>query len=456
MKPIDRLIKLKNVTSVDELASVITTIINGPNTLDNYIPAIIEEGEYTQEKGEDFYLKLVLKHQSIPLEKTWIKNNLSFGLEEPFENNKINKDAFIHNVITTRKYKSRDLYQLNPLLVSDQIDEYEYSNSDFVNAYFNEEYSNIKGNAVLKTTNNNKLEILKNVLKFFINDPLDNFYPKYELVAEFEYRLHDSRFLNFDGEFNTKTYFISVSAHKQNTLIHGSIIIPNLFENRTDNNRNVKVIDLHNNITRLHNSSHYNGDTVEGFVCFKKDVINVLKEDYYFYDLQIIEKNNTRNSYLIDVLEDKIVFWEGEYNKLPEVVKDSIDSYNFVPLDISNNRNLISSSMAAMQLSADWNWHLKLPPQYLLANSIRENYFKRAIDMDLTFIDPQNELDLKNFILKIELLTEIQLSNFKASSDVNRLLEIRNSGQKNKVSQDLRLLYQKYCYAIQSELNKWI
>lgn len=453
MKPKKYLEQLKPINTLPNLVKAIKSIFESFED-NNYIPAIIEEGSFTLEQGEDLYLKLVLKHQSLKLEKTWLKDNMAFGLEEPTDyRDNVNDSAFAHNIITYRKYKSRNLYQLNPLLVSDGINEYEYSNSNYVNAYLNDEYSNLKGLPVLKSTNDLKLMVLKKVFNNFINDPKSNIYPKFELVAEFEYRTHNNGFKNIkSNDYKSNDSFVRVDRNENAVLILGSVILPPFKSKKKESKRNIQVLDLTDLTPRPHNSSHYNGDTIEGFICFKSEVINVLNGYYYFYDLQMIDKNNIENTYLVDVLGDKVVFWEAEYNKLPDFIKEQIDPYNFVPVDKSG---IISQAMSAMQLEVDWNWDKKLSPEYMLANLIRERAFKRAIDMGLTFIEPKNEAELKEFILKVESLTNVKLERFNSASvDVKQLNNIRNGANMDKSVNDLKLLYLKYCYAIQMEYKK--
>jgi hypothetical protein len=420
---------------------------------DDYIPAIIEEGNFTSVHGDDFYLKLVLKHQSIDLGTTWLKDNMAFHLEEPTEvRNEVNNGAFIHNVVVHRRYKSRSIYQLNPLLVSESIDEYEVTNSIHINAFFNDEYSNIQGFPVLKSTNEVKLLVLKKVFNDFINDPNNNIFPKFELIAEFEYRTHENHFGKIERIYKKEDSYVKADKGDKSIVILGSVKIPLPKNEKIRKSRNVQVVDLGEFKPRKHNFNHFNGDTIEGFVCFRPDVINVLKEYYFFYDLQIVEKKNINNTYLIDVLGDKIVFWEAEYNKLPKEIKNKIDFYNYVPKDING---IISEAMSAMQLEVDWDWDKKLSPSLTLANLIREKVFNRALDIGLSFIEPQNMSDLKKFILKIESLTNVRLERFNQNSEeVKQLISIREGSEIKEALSDLNLLYQKYCYAIQMEYKK--
>jgi len=444
--------QIKHTNSLQSLIKKIISIFRDFDG-DEYIPAIIEEGNFTVDKGDDFYLKLVLKHQSIELQTTWLKSNMSFGLEEPTDfGNRVNNGAFTHNVITYRRYKSRNLYQLNPLLVSELINEYENTNTVYVNAFYNDEYSNIQGMPVLKSSNEMKLMVLKKVFTDFINDPNSNIYPKFELVAEFEYRTHNNHLTDNKSVYKTRDSYVKFDKNDNSIFVLGSIKIPFTKGKEKRKSRNIQVIDLTNLDTRKHNFNHYDGDNVEGFVCFRLDVMNVLKEFYYFYDLQMVDKVNIDNTYLVDVLEDKIVFWEAEYNKLPNQIKDKIDSYNFVPKD---KKDFISEAMFTMQLEANWDWDKKLSPEYKLANLIREKAFNRAIDLGLSFIKPKNEEGLKQFILKIEALTDIKLEKFNQNSeDVKKLINIRQGESSEIDPKDIYLLYQKYCYAVQMEYSK--
>ncbi|MGL5558660.1 MAG: hypothetical protein ACRDC3_05875, partial [Paraclostridium dentum] len=215
--------------------------------------------------------------------------------------------------------------------------------------------------------------------------------------------------------------------------------------------RSIKVVDLNSGDEREHNPNHYDGDTTEGFICFNTDVIEILRNYYFFYDLHIFDKDNIENRYLIDVLDDKVVFWEGEYNKLPRFIKDKIDIYNFVP-EIKNG--IISQAMSAMQLEVDWNWNEKLSPDYKLANAIREVSFNRALDLGITFITPNNIEEMKHFILNIEKLKNIKLERFNTrAKDVSILIKIRDEIKLDEDIKDLQLLYKKYCYAIYREMK---
>lgn len=435
---------LTRIRRLDTLDKLVAEIQNIYKEFDNeeYIPAILEEGKFTVEEGEDFYLKLILKHHDVKIKTTWLKNNLSYGLSEPRDRD---FGAFIHNVIVYRNYKSRNLYQVNPLITNEQVNEYQYDNSMFINAYYNDEYSNLKGKPVLKSNENTKLFVLKDILKDYINDPKGNVYPKYELVAEFEYRTHNNKIKEIESkEYKLNNAYIRVDVTDNSTLVLGSVLVP--FNNKIlKKPREIQVVDLMTLKIRDHNPKNYTGDRDEGLVYFKKDIIDVIRENYYIYNLQIIDKNEIDNQYLIDILDDKIMFFEGEYNKLPKSIKDKIDSYNFVP---SEKIDMISEAMKSWQLEGNWHWEDKLLPNYKLASLIRNKSFSNAIDLSLSFEYPKSKADFRDFITKIEKLTEIKLESFNVQSkDVSTIILIRDGLAEDKLV-DLNTAYLKYCYAI--------
>ena len=274
---------LKNLKNLTELETYIRNIFIKDED-ERYIPAIIEVGDYTIEEGDDFYLKLVLVHHKVALKKTWLKENLAFSIIDPDSDNESIYNLFVENVITTRKVKGNSLYQLNPLMVSDSIDEYEYDNNFIINSYYNDEYSNIKGIPVLKSSENIKLLVVKDVLSLYLNKLGTNVYPKYKLIAEYEYRTHIKQEYFKAGNFNTECGIHDVLIDEQGMRVMGSVEVE-IAESKYDlNKRNVKVVDLAMGAERMHNPKNFDDDRDAGLIIFKKDVIDILKKEYYFYD----------------------------------------------------------------------------------------------------------------------------------------------------------------------------
>ncbi|PGM84731.1 hypothetical protein CN957_06735 [Bacillus cereus] len=446
--------KLQKLTSTEDIISFIRGIYE--NTEGLYIPALVSEGNFIGELKADFYVKLVLKHTELTINKTWLIGNLSFCLPTFFnikELNEENSHMFIHNLIVYKNYRNASIYQVNPLLTAmESYQENGVKNLKYVEAYFDKEYQSNKGNLILDYNNKENNEYL-NVLKSFLAEHVVHEEQKwkhpYELVAEFEYRNINHSPLK-ENYTNTSSGFIDYfHSNEHGVNLRGSIKIPLKYSQ--SNTRSVKVIDLGTNEERKHNPNHYNGDIEEGFVVFSKEAMEILQQEYFFYDIQMIEKNYLENAVLVDYLGDRVVFWEAEYNKLPSQLKDKIDKYNIVPADTK----IISKAMYSMQLAASWNWDKDLEPDKKLAYIIKNKMFERAIDMNLNFIYPQNVKDLQNFIYKIENLTQINLEKFNTNAtDVKKLITIRDGKYKDNITEEyIEELYLKYCFAISEKFG---
>lgn len=441
--------EIKEISNLEELEGYIKGLFI-QDKYDRYIPAIINEGIYTVESGESFYLKLVLAHHKVEYKTTWLKRNLEFGLKDPdfrFNENESIYNLFVENVITRRKVKGNYLYQINPNIVGDEIEEYQYDNNIIVNAFYNNEYSNIKGKPVLKIENEKNILMIKDVLLPYLYDVHGNVSPKYKLVAEYEYRTHNNHFTKLTtGILKTSKGIHDVNVNNKSVSIIGSIDVDLIDDGFNIESRDIKVIDLATNEGRRHNPNNFNDDTDAGLVVFDKDVINIIDNYYYVYDLMIYDKINIDNYYLIDILDDYVVFWEGEYNKLPEIIKDEIDSYNILP---DKQKGIISPGMFAWQLGADWNYYKKLYPEQLLAMKVKETSFNKAIEIGMTFLIPKNLLVFKHFIEKMEEITDIRLSIFNSKLEDVQLLNKIASGEFVEIAYDeLKLLFRKYCYGI--------
>ncbi|MCM3675034.1 hypothetical protein M3699_14345 [Peribacillus simplex] len=444
---------LMNLRSSTDIVEYIRNIYVGVE--DIYIPALISEGNYIRDLEADFYLKLIIKHKEIPIKKTWLLDNLQYSLPTEYSLNELDKEQlyelFTHNLIVYRNHKNSSVYQVNPLMTtSEAYQEHGVKNLRYVEAYFSEEYLQNKGDLVLEYTKKEKdeyLNILKNFLKEFIIYKKDEKWGNsYELIAEFEYRNKNHNSIK-DNYKNTNEGFIEYShSEKHGLYLRGSIKVP--FEYSISNKRAIKVIDLGSKHVREHNPENYNGDTEEGFIAFSSDVINILKQDYFFYDIQMIEKENPDNTVLVDYMENKVVFWEAEYNKLSIRLKNKIDDYNIIPN--IEKESIISKAMASMQLEASWNWDKELEPDKKLAYLIKSQMFEKAVDMNMNFLYPQNINQLKGFILQIEKLTSITLEQFNVNAkEVQLLIDIRADKEiESMESEKITDLYLKYCYAI--------
>lgn len=109
-----RLIEVKNK---DELVNLI--VLHYIEQIEgNYIPAIIEIGNYISiDENIDFYSKIVVIDEKVKVDNTWLVNNLTGVSLYTLKDEK--EKAF--NVITQRNYNHKDLYEMNPILVNNNM-----------------------------------------------------------------------------------------------------------------------------------------------------------------------------------------------------------------------------------------------------------------------------------------------------------------------------------------------
>lgn len=154
---------LQKLTNTKDIVEFITNIYE--NSEEIYIPALINEGNFIGELEADFYVKLVLKHKELPINKTWLINNLQFSLPTFFNIRELDEDnnheIFIHNLIVYKNYRNASIYQVNPLLTATESYEEEgVKNLKYVEAYFNDEYQSKKGSLILEYSKKVTMNIL--------------------------------------------------------------------------------------------------------------------------------------------------------------------------------------------------------------------------------------------------------------------------------------------------------
>lgn len=220
-----------------------------------------------------------------------------------------------------------------------------------------------------KKGSDEQLKVRKKLLADYVVHEDSEWNTVYELVVEFEYRNKTNTFEQLDYQ-NNESAFINISISSGDVMILGSIKVPFKKEHRKE--RAIKVIDLNNHNLRNHNPKNYNGDTDEGFVVFSKEAYETLMQSYYFYGIEIIDRQDITKSILVDYFPDKI--------------KDKIDIYN--QKNLYDLNEIISKAMFEMQLNASWGWEKYLEPDKLLASLFKERYFNISTDRNLSFTYP--------------------------------------------------------------------
>ena len=454
--------ELKHAKTNEDIISIVTQkyfdLIDG-----EYIPAILEEGRIYSSTGshEDFYAKLIivpLENDDTMIDDTWLKSNLTINSPNASD---LEDKPKAYNVIVYRNYKRKSLYQINPAFLSDDyLVEYDQKDDTFASQYLvKENHNRINDIPVFKAgTSPVSLYINMLTLDWYISLPNQKSYytPEFELFLEFEYRSKNASSIpDFKGLAGKAFLDISnISSHEVQIAIRGTIPlnIKDIKINESDGFiSRIKVFGLDNGTLRDLNPSNTNDDMEAGFVVFKNDALSILREEYYFYDLCIIPKNDLDKSSLIDTFAEYFVFWEGEFNKLPMEIKNSLISYNIV----ERPEQIISPVMFKWQLEGSWHYMDSATPRTKLANYVKNNNFNVAIENGADFCIPFSDDEMKKFLDVIDALYGISPYNYnQESDDIKILCSIKDGCLNNELSPHQYLtLFEKYCNAVLKKVS---
>lgn len=459
---------LDKLKSVETKESLVEVIINQFEELvkGDYMPAIIKDGELSSESenSEDFYLKLVIVPKDTIIEETWLQGNLN--MTDTF----YEKELLAYNLVVYKNFKHEKIYQYNPQLFNDE-EIWETDQTSLVFAQQNiEDSKSYETIPVFQFEEKNKKEIL------YINSKvLDrlNFFtpytPDFELCLEFEYRFSGDmdRLKSEETTLTNDSYrgFITISNNRDRknkmmergfTHVQGTIVInidEILTKTKTKNKiSEIKVVNLDDSLIRNLNKNNYNDDTNAGLVVFSKECIDILKEEYHYNGLSLIPKRTEQRGVLIDILDDIVVFWEGEFNKFPKEIQDQLLAYNL----IDRTENIISKFMYTWQLEANFKFMESALPNQQLGSYTYEHYNNKAISNNLEFWEPETVRELKIFIDKVNSVLEVKPYTFnKNLQDIKLLEKIRTESFSGKLNVgELKMLMQKYCFAVLKYLEE--
>lgn len=412
---------------------------------DGYIPALINQGNLIYD-GYELYMKLILVPQGYDVKNTWVKNNLLKSIDE---------DQII-NVIVQYNYKGNVVYGLNGYLMDEnQIIIMDQDDLNIMNLAY-EETGKIKRLDVLKYDNSNVYILLRS---------LENYaavYDRYgfDLFVEFEYRIYDDKVIAKNSKFKLENGFLELIFNfnkEKNTNLYWllgtvKLDIDRLVKNDKRIDTSFSVVDLSSGETRNLNPNNYNDDTEAGLVVFSKEAVEILKKYYLFYDLTLISKNQGISDCMVDIIDDVVVFWEGEFNsKIPSEIKECLKKFN-----ISNKHdNIISKPMFESQLQSNWNFDQYLLPNQKLASKIRSKYMKLAVEKELDFYPPQNLSEYSKFIEVLFSVLKIEIEDLKLEYSNELMLKKIISceyifNNYNKMYDN----YQAFCLFISSKVLK--
>lgn len=291
---------------------------------------------------------------------------------------------------------------------------------------------------ILISKNDDEILLLKKSISSFINTE-KNVFPHYVLSVEFEYR--DKKY-KIDDFVEYKNDGCLITKERTNDFIWllGTFDIEYIIPK--DNNLRIITNQLNGNIRNI-DESNWNDDMDAGLIVFDKKSLKYLKERYIFLELAMVDMY-TKDSILVDFVSDKIVFWEGEFNKLPYEVKKELEKYN-----IKKKMNgIISPAMFECQLNGNLDYEKYEPYYQKLGKYILEKYFDIAYESRISTELPETYKDLiekVNELLKLFSLEYKQL--YKYEKGFFTLEKVLNNKYKPgpKISAEL---FDYFCYLL--------
>lgn len=436
--------KLRKCSNVEEVIKCIREFYHSYDS-SNYIPGIYKEGSFLSMKENydgEFYAKLILRPDEKDIKQTWMKINLSYGfIDGSDEREKNDISNYIYNLIVQKNYFRHTVYTLNPYLYNDNesaIYEKTQDNKNLANLVYYDPTFSTNEWPILISKNDDEILLLKKSISSFINTE-KNVFPHYVLSVEFEYRDKKHKIDDF-VEYKKDGCLITKERTNDFIWLLGTFDID--YITPKDNDLKIITNQLNGNIRNI-DESNWNDDMDAGLIVFDKKCLKYLKERYIFLEFAMIDMY-TKDSILVDFVSDKIVFWEGEFNKLPYEVKKELEKYN-----IKKKMNgIISPAMFEWQLNGNLDYGKYEPYYQKLGRYVLENYFDIAYESRISTELPETYnalIEKVNELLKLHSLEYKQL--YKYEKGFFTLEKVLNNKYKPgpKISAEL---FDYFCYLL--------
>lgn len=445
--------ELSKVTKIDEIVS---TIIEKYISLaqNSYAPAIISEGSLIDPQiSEDFYLKTVLTPKEFNIDDTWLIGNL---IPQKIENS-----VQILNIVTWTNYKFNKLYTFNPLILNDdelvvleQID-----NTVLNQVYGSADYVN---HPKLLKKNDDPLYdefilFFFPAIKEFLKD--NSIYSDgMSLFIDFEYRSKKYSYSDIISEkIIIDNAFLKTSIFDNTLVILGTIKIPvnrliKKFDSELKSINPISVLDFPSGQIRSLNPSNYNDDTTAGLIVFDKKAYEVIKQFFYVFPLKLISKSNFSDEYIVDTQKDTVIFWEGQFNRLPKEIKEMLSDFN---LKSFKTKGLLSAAMYNRQVRGVRDISNDFSPYEKLANYLFESFFNSTIENNLYFIVPNNFPELKHYIESVLNVLDLKLDDLNIPSlGIEKLEKILSENYELVESEDIYSIFQVFSDIVLEKIHE--
>ncbi len=192
------------------------------------------------------------------------------------------------------------------------------------------------------------------------------------------------------------------------------------------------------------NLRNYNDDIECGFLYFTKESLEKLKDKYVIIGYYIIDKIE-KTRHLIDVMNDKISFFEGEFNQLHNEIKDDLLNYNIV-----SQKPYYTEFMFKWQFCCDLNvYNMNDAIKMFSFINRKETCLDICIEKNLNIYFPSSYLELCEVVRNIIILFDMDYMNMDFVPDYKHLLySLENRLLINFTEKDVYVYFVNFCRII--------
>lgn len=399
-----------SMTSVQEIESAVIELFNDFKK-EVYLPVYINYKRKSDDKFLEFYMKGVLVPLNFEVNESWIVCNLTNNyivncILDDTESIETGFHGYKHifNILTNRNYKDAYYLQANPLLwESDNIVEKGNINLNSFNYIDQHMHSNDELNtSVFKVIHEDDLEVFcmhKDILCMY--EDTHSVYMEFELIRRNRLGLFGSSTDNFTKKTDLGFYDICLGPEYK-VFNRVTVGIAEPFSYNIENSTCTPIVFGINREKKKYNPNNYNDDIEIGFIYFDIACLEFLSKYYNYIGLNLRHKSKDI-TVIVDILEDTVMFFEGEYNKLSDVEKQGLQKFN----KTSNIEYWISEYMYKWQLFGAGFDIKQLSNIDKLGMYLENNY--NIQDKDISFIGISDIDTYKRLIDKLECILELNI-----------------------------------------------
>lgn len=189
------------------------------------------------------------------------------------------------------------------------------------------------------------------------------------------------------------------------------------------------------------NVNNYNDDLECGLLFFSKDSLERIKDRFVIVGYYIIDKID-KIQYLIDIMNDKISFFEGEFNQLQGDVKEELLGYNIVA-----KKPFYTEFMYRFQFKCDFNvFNMNNAIKLFAFINNNDAYLNKCIDFNLNIYFPNTFLELCEVVRNIIFIFDMDYMNMSFVPYYKYLLfSLENRLFINFTDEDIYVYFLNFC-----------